>query len=591
MLEVWKRGFSVNLFWKSLLMRYSKLFGKTVKTAPKDAITANQKFLVQGGFVRALAAGRYTFLPLGMRVNKKVEKIIREEVEKTGAQEVVIPTLHPIELWKKTHRDEKFGTALMHVADRRGSEFALGATGEAVMLDLVNQFSPSYKDLPINIFQFSQKFRDEARAKGGLLRVREFVMKDGYSFHTDEKEFESTYKAYWEAYLRIAKRLDLKVEVVESDSGALGGDVSHEFMVETEVGEDIVMKCDECGYSANLEKSVVYKDSKNVDTECLPLEEVEAIRGNTMEDGVALHNKPLWLQIKDVVYVDDKGRYILVIIRGDYSVNETKLMHLVNANELAHASDQDIRDNLHSEPGFISPVGIKDNLSPDVNLVIVADDSLRTVRNAYGGSNRKNVDLFNVNIDRDYTPDFEGDVAEAPDDSVCGKCEIGRLHSIKCVEFGNIFNLGTTYSDLLDGDYIDETGKSRKIWMGSYGIGLGRAIGTIVETHHDEKGIIWPKSVAPFQVHILNLSPDESVVARAEDLYQKLLENNIDVLWDDRADVSAGVKFADADLIGIPLQVVIGKKNLAGDKYECKYRSGNVKADLNLDEIIAYTKA
>ncbi len=570
-------------------MKYSKLFGKTIKEAPRDATTANQKYLIQGGFIRPLAAGRYTFLPLGMIVNKKVENIIREEVEKTGAQEVIIPTLHPIELWSRTHRDEKFGSALMRVKDRRGAEFALGATGEAVMLDLVNQFSPSYKDLPINIYQFSQKFRDEARAKGGLLRVREFVMKDGYSFHTDEEEFRSTYQAYWDAYLRIAKRLDLDVEVVESDSGALGGDQSHEFMVATEVGEDIFMKCTKCGYAANLEKADVYKEPKNLDENLADLEEIESIRGNTMEDGVELHNKPLWQQIKDVVYVDETGRYILVIIRGDFSVNETKLMHLVGANELIHAEDDDIRNKLHSEPGFISPVGIKENVESGTELMIVADDSLRTIVNAYGGSNKKNIDLLNVNIDRDYKADVEGDIAETVDGATCGRCKDGVYKATNCVEFGNIFNLGTTYSDLLDGDYVDEEGKAKKIWMGSYGIGLGRALGTIVETHHDEKGMIWPKSIAPYSAHIVSLSDDDSVIEKTDDLYQRLNNDGVDVLWDDR-EASAGVKFADADLIGIPLQIIIGKRSVDKETYECKVRSSDERMELTYGEILDWVK-
>jgi len=541
-------------------MRYSQLFGKTSKTVSKDATVASHRLLLQAGYIRQLSAGRYTFLPLGLRVCKKIESIIRTEVEKTGAQELIVPTLHPLELWQQANRDKKFGAAMMRVTDRNGAEFTLGATAEVIMLDLVKQFAPSYKDLPINIYQFSQKFRDEARPSGGLLRVREFVMKDGYSFHVDEADLKITYQKYWDAYLEIAKRMDLNVTIVESDNGAIGGSVSHEFMVESTVGEDTIVTCP-CGYAANLEKATFVKEDKNSSEAEADLSEVKAPRGNTMEDGVALHQKPLWQQIKDVVFVDDSGRFILAIIRGDFMVNETKLKNLIQANELRHATDEEIRNKLHSEPGFISPVGIKD-------VLIVADDSLKNLKNAYGGSNKKNIDLININFGRDYQTDIVGDIAETQADYLCPQCKKEKLKLVKAVEFGNIFNIGFAYSDPMDGNFIAQDGTPQKMYMGSYGIGIGRALAIDVETHHDEKGIVWPKEIAPYQVHLIALD------GLGEDLYQELLSQNIEVLFDDRSSVSAGAKFADADLIGIPIRLVISKRSQESGGIEFKLRSG-----------------
>lgn len=553
-------------------MKYSQLFGKTSKTVTKDAVVASHRLLLQAGFIRQLSAGRYTFLPLGLKVSKKIENIIRQEVEATGAQEVIVPTLHPIELWQQANRDKKFGAAMMTVVDRNKAMFTLGATAEVIMLDLVKQFAPSYKDLPINIYQFSQKFRDEARPSGGLLRTREFVMKDGYSFHIDEADLKITYQKYWDAYINIAKKLDLNVIVVESDNGAIGGAVSHEFMVESEVGEDTIATCS-CGYAANLEKATFVKDDKNSTEELKPLSEVEAVRGNTMEDGVALHQKPLWLQIKDVVFVDDTGRFILAIIRGDYMVNETKLKNLVGANELRHATDEEIRQTLHSEPGFISPVKFKGGL-------IVADDSLSKLVNAYGGSNQKNLDLINININRDYQPDLLGDIAEVQNDYLCPKCHTEKLKLIKAVEFGNIFNIGYTYSDPMDGNFVDKDGSLKKMYMGSYGIGLGRALAIDVEIHHDAAGIIWPKTITPYQVHLVGLD------GLGEDLYQELLSKNIDVLFDDR-EISAGTKFTDADLIGIPIRLVVSNRSQDKGGIEYKLRSEKESEIIKSEDLIS----
>lgn len=571
-------------------MLYSQLFGKTSKTVSRQASIVSHRLLLQAGFIRQLSAGRYTLLPLGLRVCQKIENIIRSEVEKTGAQELIVPTLHPIELWQQANRDKKFGDAMMRVTDRNGAKFTLSATAEVIMLDLVKKFSPSYKDLPINIYQFSQKFRDEARPSGGLLRTREFVMKDAYSFHANQKDLQVTYKKYWQAYENIATKLDLKVIAVESDNGAIGGSISHEFMVESEVGEDIIVKCS-CGYAANLEAARFVKGDKNSSEKELALKEVEAVRGNTMKDGVKFHQLPLWQQIKDVLYFTDKKQFVLALIRGDYMVNETKLKNLIGANELRHAENQEIRKLCRSEPGFISPVGIKDNLAPGIKLTIVADDSLLTIKNMYGGANKKHRDLLNININRDYQADLIGDIARAQENFVCAKCKKAKLKFSPTIEFGNIFNIGYTYSQPMDGNFIAKDGSTKKLYMGSYGIGIGRTMAIIVQMHHDRQGIIWPSSVSPYQVHLIGLDLFKTKVKKqAEDLYHQLQKQKIEILYDDRTDVSAGAKFADADLIGIPVRLVVSQRSQAQNGVELKHRQSDKTEIVSIGQIITKIK-
>ena len=387
-------------------MLYSRFFGKTTREAPSEANQTSHKLLYQAGFIRESTAGHYFFLPLGQRVQQKIMKVIKEEMDKAGAQEMISPVLHPLSLWQETNRDKSTGYELTTVKDRRGFEYALGGTAEEMFVDVVRKFQISYKDFPFNIYQFSTKFRDELRARGGLLRVREFIMKDAYSFDTDEESFKKEYKNMWNTYSKIFSLFGLKTFVVESDNGYIGGDYCHEFVVESPVGESAYLISEDGKYAAHEDVARFKKENKNLDEKLLPLKEIDAKRGTTMEDGVKLHKKPLWQQIKDVLFVDEKGRFILSIIRGDYDVNETKLKHLVNAVELRHATDEEIRKKIHSEPGFISPVNIKKIIDKKVTLVLIADNSLRTIRNAYGGANKKFKDFFNMNIDRDYSPDI-----------------------------------------------------------------------------------------------------------------------------------------------------------------------------------------
>ncbi len=571
-------------------MKQSQYFLKTTKTVSEDENIISSKLLKQAGFIRESVAGRFYFLPTGMKVLQNVMKVVKEEMDKVGAQEMLAPTLHPLELWKETNRTNTAGFELMKVKDRRGAEFALGGTAEEMFVDLIRKFRLSYKDLPFHLYQFSNKFRDEIRARGGLLRVREFIMKDGYSFHTDEENFKITYEEMKKVYTAIFERLGLTTYIVEADNGYIGGEYCHEFIVESEVGESRFLLSEDGSYSAHEDVAKFIKEDKNLSDELAGLTPVKAERGTTMEDGVKLHNLPLWQQTKDVLYVDKNGRFVLAVIRGDFDVNETKLGHVANAIDLRAATDEEIREQLHSEPGFISPVGIKDNLADGVEIVIVADDSMRTVKNFYGGNNKLNEDLLNINIDRDFKADFEGDIAMAQPgfESLQG----GKLIEKKGIEVGNIFQLGYHYTKLMKGAvFVDEKNTEQPFYMGCYGIGIGRTLAAIVEKHNDEKGIMWPENIAPFKVHLIALGgKDEAVNKAAENLYNDLQSKGIEVLYDDREEVTAGAKFADSDLIGIPFRVIISGKTLSENKIELKMRNEKESALITQYELLEKLK-
>ena len=559
---------------------YSKLFGKTIKDVPKDATLISHKLLYKAGFIRESTAGRYYLLPLGLRVQQNIQQVIKKEMDKTGAQELITPFLHPKYLWEETNRTSSVGFELMSIKDRNEMEFVLGGTAEEMLVDLVRKFQISYKDLPFNLYQFSVKFRDELRARGGLLRLREFVMKDAYSFHTSEEDFKVEYEKMKNTYTAIFKNMGLNTEVVESDNGYIGGEYCHEFVVGSEIGESKFLM-DEMGYCAHEDVAVFDPENKNLDEIEKEMTEVDAVRGNTMEDGEKLHNLPLWQQMKDVLYVDEKGRFILAVIRGDLEVNEIKLMHAVKAYQLRHATEDEVRQKLNSEPGFISPVGIK---KQGAELKIVGDESLRTIKNAYTGANKKHKDYLNVNIDRDYKVDMEADIALAKEGYLSKNKK--PLIAKKGIEVGNIFQLGFHYSSKMTGaSFRDVDGKEKPYYMGCYGIGLARTLATVVEVYHDDKGIIWPETVAPFQVHIVGLDLEEKqVLENAKKVYKLLQTEGIEILFDDRIGVSAGAKFADADLIGIPYRVVISKKTK--DQLEVKKRSEKETKFVSFEEFL-----
>ncbi len=554
-------------------MKYSKLFGKTQYEARSDAAFTSHQLLTRGGFIRESVAGRYFFLPLGWRVHEKVKNIIKEEMDAADAQEMLSPTLHPMELWEETNRTDSVGFELMSVRDRRDSEFALGGTAEEMFVDVVRKFQMSYRDLPFNIYQFSNKFRDELRARGGLLRMREFVMKDAYSFHADADDFRQEYEKMAETYHRIYERMGLNSLMVEADNGYIGGEYCHEFQVESEIGEGRFFVTENGEYAAHEDVATFLKEQKNTDEELKEYKEIDAQRGNTMEDGVELHGLPLWRQLKDVMLVDENERMILAVIRGDFDVNEIKLAHLVGAHQLRPATTEEIRA-IGSEPGFISPVGLEDKVT------IVADTSVRTIKNAYGGANKKHRDALNINIDRDWQADIEGDIAMAQEGYIHAESKQPLIER-RGIEVGNIFQLGHHYTTkMANATFTDAEGEERPFYMGCYGIGLGRTLASVVEKHHDEDGIIWPEAIAPFQVHLISLRGGEE---RAQEVYDALREAGIEVLWDDR-DESPGVKFADADLIGNPIRLVTSSRN--AENVEWKRRTEDESEVISLDEVI-----
>ncbi|HEU4914060.1 MAG TPA: proline--tRNA ligase [Candidatus Saccharimonadales bacterium] len=566
-------------------MKMSQLFGRTSKTEGSDYQIASHRLLTQAGYIRESSAGRYYLLPMGVRVHDKIIGVVRRHMESADAQELLMPVLHPLELWQETNRTTTTGFELMKIEDRRGAEFALGGTAEEMAVDLVRKFNISYKDLPFNIYQFSMKFRDEMRARGGLLRVREFVMKDGYSFSTEE-QFKEIYQKMWDAYVQIFADLGLKVDVVAADNGYIGGEYCHEFVAESEVGESRYFIDEASGYAAHEDVATFKLDDKNVGDALLELQEVKAERGPTMEDGAKLHNLPLWQQTKDVLFFDEATkRYILAVIRGDFDVNETKLMQVAGAWDLRSATDDEIRSDLGSEPGFISPVGmVKKGKQTGYEVVIVADRSLRTVRNMYGGNNQKNVDLLNINIDRDFKPDIEADIALAQPGMISP--DGGKLVERRGIEVGNIFQLGYHYTNLMhDAEFTNDKGERQKYYMGCYGIGIGRTLAAIVEAHHDDKGIIWPEAIAPYQVYLAPVGVSPQVTKAADGLYKDLTNAGVEVIYDNR-DVRPGEKFADADLMGIPYRVVVSEKTLANNQCELKARTEDKTLLLDFESVI-----
>lgn len=544
-------------------MKYSKLFGKTIRLAPAGLKLASHKLLIQGGFIRELTAGRYEFLPLGNRVFEKIIGVVQKEMAAIGSQLVTTPTLHPKEIWQKTGRDAVWGKNLLSIKDPRSEqEFALAATGEGLFTEMVKDFSLSYRDLPIFLHQFTQKFRNEKRPRGGLLRLREFRMKDAYSFDADKESFAASYKKFYDAYSKIAHDLDLKALPVEADNGALGGDYSHEFMIEAEFGEDTIVKCDKCGYAANLEKAEFTRKDVNKDEEVKPYGEVALpTEVATIKELVEHYKMPAERFIKNVVFKTDDGKIVIATVTGDLEINPIKLQRLAKIDgDLEDATDEDLA-SFGAKSGFVHSWGYSDK-----RIIYVADDSIVKARNLYGGHKTETTDPVNVNYSRDFKADIVGDIASAPDGAKCSRCKTGELHRIRAIEFGHVFSYGDFYSKAHEAYFVDKDGKKKLILMGAYGIGIDRTMATIVETHHDENGIIWPEIVAPYKYHLVGLN------GKGEDVYEKLGE---ECLFDDR-DVSAGEKFVDADLIGCPYRLVVSDKT--GDKVEVKNRkTGEVK--------------
>ena len=543
-------------------MRISQLFGKTQREIPAEADIISHQLLLRTGMISQVAAGVYSYLPLGWRVLKKIENIIRDEMDKAGGQELGMPVLQPLELWQETGRDQAFGKGLFTLSDRRERTLVLGPTHEEVLTQMVSHHVQSYRDLPKLLYQIQTKFRDEPRPRGGLIRVREFTMKDLYSFDVDEAGLEESYQKMLRAYRNIYDRCGLPALLVEADSGAIGGKDSHEFMLVAENGEDEVIYCDKCKYAANVDKAESVK-SKVAPEESLLLEEVATPGVMTIEQVSNFLKVPQDHTLKAVFYVAD-GKLIFAMIRGDLEVNETKLKNILHCFELRMATEADVKE-AGIIAGSASPMGLK-------GVKIVVDESVTPRINFVAGGNKPDTHIKNVNYPRDFKADIVADIARARAGEGCPKCG-GKLSATNGIEVGHVFKLGTFLSEALGALFIDEKGTSHPIVMGCYGIGLGRLLAAAIEHYHDDKGIVWPLPIAPYHVYLCPLYREDTKVSEvAENLYAKLEAEGLEVLFDDREE-SPGVKFNDADLLGIPIRVTISPRTLEKDSVEVKWRS------------------
>jgi prolyl-tRNA synthetase len=545
-------------------MLFSKMLIPTLREAPQDADIVSAKLMIRAGMIRKLMSGFYEFLPLGLKALRKVENIIREEMNKAGGQEIVLPLLFPKELWLQTGRWNVYGKELFRLKDRKESEFCLAPTAEEAIADLVRKEVKSYKQLPFMLYQFGTKFRDEIRPRFGVMRSREFLMKDAYSFHADEADLDVYYKQMYDAYINICKRCGFKFRSVEAASGAMGGSQSCEFMVLADTGEEEIAWCN-CGYGANSEKAeglaaVSYQEEELFDMQKVLTHEVCAV-----SDVSKFLNLPYEKFIKTMVYLAD-GSPIVVLVRGGYDVNELKLQSLLGANKVVLADEQTINFVTKSPKGFAGPIGLK-------GVKIIADISVVEIPNAVTGANKKNFHIKNVNYNRDYSADIVADIRKVKKGDICPKCKKENLKFSRGIEIGHIFKLGTKYSKSLNATYLDVNGKENLIVMGCYGIGVTRILAATIEQSHDDNGIIWPDNIAPFEVVIVPINyAHEQTKEVTNKIYRELSAKGLDVLIDDR-DERAGIKFKDADLIGIPYRITIGERGLLNNTIELKSRA------------------
>ena len=557
-------------------MRMTRLVTRTLRADPPEAETASHRLMLKAGLIYQVAAGVYAYLPLAWRALRKIENIIREEMDAAGSQELMMPALQPMELWEQTGRRAAMGDVLFSLQDRRGRPMALAPTHEEVITSIVRANVQSYRDLPVILYQIQTKFRDEPRPRAGLVRVREFDMKDAYSFNADEESLDDSYQAMAQAYRNIYRRCRLPVLMAEADSGAIGGKDSHEFLLPTPTGEDTVITCPACGYTANAEKAVGVYPAVATETE-QPLAEVSTPGVKTIAELAAFLDVPESKTLKAVFYAAD-GEVVFVVLRGDLEVNEVKLKNALHCRELRLATDAEVRA-AGLVAGSASPVGI-------TNLKRVADPSISGGSNFVVGANRADTHYRNANYPRDFAVDLLTDIALAQPGQLCPKCG-GTLESTRGVEVGHIFKLGTFYSEALGALYLDSAGQQQPIIMGCYGIGVGRLLAAAIEQNHDDRGIIFPTSIAPYQAHLVGLNlTDAAVAAAADSLYQQLWAAGIETLYDDRPDAAAGVKLNDADLIGLPLRLVVSPRNLRNNAVELKGRAETEPVMVELENIL-----
>jgi prolyl-tRNA synthetase len=565
-------------------MKMSQLFGRTLRESPSGTELASHKLALRAALVRFLGAGLYSYLPLGWRVARKIEAILREEMDAIGAQEMKMPVLHPAELWKATGRWDNVGPALMRVTDRGDREYALAMTHEEVVAELARQEIQSYRDLPKAVYHIQTKVRDEPRPRGGLLRVREFRMKDAYSLDADVEGLAAFYPRVIRAYERIFARCGLDPICVEADTGMMGGADSHEFMLPHPDGEDIFIRCGQCDYAANAERAEFRLPEVEPEPPQEPAE-VATPGCETIADVAAFVGVPTRKTLKVVFYTGQDGDLVLVVIRGDLEVNETKLRNLLDGATLEPALWDDV-EAAGAEPGYGSPVGldVRDSLD-DAGVLVVADPSIEIGSNFVAGANRHGYHLVGVNYPRDFSVTILADIAQAKAGQLCLACG-GTLVAESSIELGHCFKLGTHYAESVGATYLDPEGKEHPIVMGSYGIGVGRLMAAVIEMHHDDYGIIWPPVLAPFDVHLLTLGTDEETQERAESFYAQLVGAGYEVLFDDREE-SAGVKFNDADLIGCPIRGTVSRRSLEKGGVELKARWADERQVVQPEQLVA----
>ena len=576
-------------------MKFTRMLSRTLRFDPSEAETASHRLMLRAGLIQQVAAGVYSYLPLAWRSLRKIEDIIREEMDAAGGQELMLPALQPLELWEQTGRRAAFGDNLFSLEDRSGRAMVMAPTHEEVITNVVKSNVQSYRDLPLLLYQIQTKFRDEPRPRAGLIRVREFDMKDAYSFNADDASLDDSYQDMAQAYRNVFRRCGLPVLMAEADSGAIGGKDSHEFLLPTDTGEDTVITCSGCDYVANAEKAVsvippitpsappvILSEAKNPANQEEPLQEVATPGIKTIAGLAEFLGVPESKTLKAVFYMAD-GEPVFVTIRGDLEVNEVKLKNALHCDNLRFAEDAEVRD-AGLVAGSASAVGI-------TNIRKVADPSIESGSNFVVGANKPDTHLTGANYPRDFQVDILTDIALAQPGQQCARCG-GTLQATRGVEVGHIFKLGTFFSETLGANYLDSEGRNRPITMGCYGIGVGRLLAAAIEQNHDDNGIVFPHPIAPYQAHLvgLNLS-NEAVAQAADDLYAQLNAAGIETLYDDRPDAAAGVKFNDADLMGLPVRLVISPRNLNKGVVEIKGRTDADATTVPLADVVEAVRA
>jgi len=559
-------------------VRYRQTFIPTLREDPAEAEVISHKLLLRAGMMRQVARGIYDFLPLGLRVVRKVENIVREEMNRVGAQEILMPALCPAELWQESGRWDVYGRELLRIKDRHKRDFCFGPTHEEVVTDIVRGEIRSYRDLPLNLYQIQTKFRDEVRPRFGLMRGREFIMKDAYSFHTDLDDCQREYRNMYDAYGRIFDRCGLTYRPVEADTGAIGGSMSHEFQVLADSGEDAIVSCDSCDYAANVEKAELAPPHGSLSMRSGSLTQVDTPGRRTIEEVSSFLGEPPERFVKTLLYVTDTDTVVAALVRGDHELSEAKLKNVLGCQWVALADEETVRQATGAPTGFAGPINIK--------ATLISDLALRGEKGLVCGANERDTHLTDLDQERDLPGLQFADLHRATAGDPCPRCQKGTFTAHRGIEVGQTFYLGTKYSQAMNATYLDAKGEQRPMEMGCYGIGITRTVAAAIEQNHDDAGIIWPKPLAPTDVHIVPLNwNDETTRNTAEDVYAKLQRAGADVLFDDREE-RPGVKFKDADLLGAPLRVTIGGKSLARGVVELKQRADGTMTEVPVEQAV-----